>query len=199
MKSNKDMCEVKKLLFSEAAVEQAKPLHLVAKDDLADWLATLPEADRQWLEASGFKAGAGEVALIPGASGVQGAAGGLGGAKDRGRKRFVAASLRAKLPEGDWVFETTLSGEALDEAALGWLLSGYRFDRYASAPKPKADLIAPDGIDAARLERIAQGEALVRDLINTPASDMGPDELEAAARDLANAQGASIDVITGDD
>ena len=189
---------MKNLSFSKGAVEQAKQLHLVAKDDLSDWMASLPEEHRNWLDVAGFKAAAGEVVLIPGPDGVHSAAGGLGGAKDRGRKRFVAANLRQHLPEGDWKLETTLSGDDLAEAALGWLLAGYRFDRYASSPAPKAELVAPDGIDAARLERIASGEALARDLINTPASDMGPDELEAAARDLATTHGAPIEVIAGD-
>ena len=188
-----------KLSFSDGAAEQARPLYLIGKNDLSDWLETLPKADRNWLEAAGFKAAAGELVLIPGPKGVQGAAGGLGGENDRKRKRFVAASLRAKLPQGDWTFESTLTGDDLPEAALGWLLAGYRFDRYAGAPAPKADLVAPSGINAARLERIAAGEAMARDLINTPASDMGPDELEAAVRDLATAQGASIEVTTGDD
>lgn len=187
------------LSFSKGTSEQAKSLHLVRREDLADWLATLPEAERKWLEAAGFKASAGEVVLVPGPDGVHAAAGGLGSAKDQGRNRFIAASVRSQLPEGDWDFVTTLIGDELDEASLGWLLAGYRFDRYASVPGPTASLRPPSGVDAKRLERIAAGEALVRDLINTPASDMGPDELETAARDLAKAQGASIEVTTGED
>ena len=127
------------------------------------------------------------------------AAGGLGGEKDRARGRFHAAVLRAKLPEGAWRFETDLSQSALDEAALGWLLAGYRFDRFAKASAPKATLVAPEGVDAARLQHIAAGEALARDLINTPASHMGPDELEAAATELATAQGATVTVVSGND
>ena len=187
------------LTFSKGTRDQAKTLYLVGKDDLPDWLGTLPERDREWIEAVGFKAQAGEVALIPGPDGVRAAAGGLGGAKDRLRKRFVAASLRKQLPEGAWAFDTSLTGDDLDEAALGWLLAGYRFDRYASASAPKAELVAPDSVNGKRLERIAAGEALARDLINTPASDMGPEELEQAARDLAEMHAASLDVTKGED
>lgn len=177
----------------------ARPLHLVTKEGLAVFLSALDPGHRTWVEASGFAAKAGEVVLIPAADGsVAAAAGGLGDAGDEKRKRFVAAALRAKLPEGLWRLETALTDARLAEAALGWLLAGYRFDRYAAAPAPKAELVAPDGVDAARLEIVAAGEALARDLINTPASDMGPNELEAGARDLAGRFGAGITTVEGD-
>ncbi len=175
----------------------ARPLTLVSKDGLADWLANQPTATQTWAEAAGFKAGAGEVLLLPDDGHVGGALGGLGGTKDRTRKRFIAADLRSKLPEGTWAFQTNLTGDDLTEAALGWLLAGYRFDQFADAPAPKANLVAPAGVDAARLERIAEGEKLARDLINIPASHLGPDELEAAARRLADQHGAKISVTTG--
>ncbi|MGR3514417.1 MAG: leucyl aminopeptidase family protein [Paracoccaceae bacterium] len=177
----------------------ARPLYLVAKDTLEDGLSKLPEQQRAWAETSGFKGAVGEVVLLPAPEGgIAGALGGIGGPKDRARGRFLVAALRSKLPNGVWRFETTLTGSDLDEAALAWLLAGYRYDRYAANAAPKATLVAPDGVDAARLEAIAAGEALARDLINTPASDMGPDELEAAARALADAQQAEIEVISGE-
>ena len=177
----------------------ARPLFLVGKDDRDAVLATLPAEQKAWAEGAGFKAGVGEVLLLPGPDGqIAAALGGLGGAQDDRRGRFLAAGLRAKLPEGVWRYETSLTGAALHEAALAWLLAGYRFDRYATNGAPKAQLVAPDGVDAARLEIIAAGKALARDLINTPASDLGPAELETAARQLAEAQGATISVTTGD-
>ena len=177
----------------------ARRLRLVAKDELNACLSELNGPDRAWVEESGFKASAGQLVLIPTPEGaVAWALGGMGDGKDRARKRFVAGSLRDKLPEGLWQFDTRLSGPDLDEAALGWLLAGYRYARYADAPAPKAQLVAPGGVDAFRLEAIAAGEALARDLINTPSSDMGPEELEAAARELAEEFDASIEVTTGD-
>ena len=176
------------------------PLYLVAKDDVEAWRTSLSAPQAAFALASGFGGAAGDMVLLPdGEGGVAAAAGGLGDAKTRTRKRFVVADLRAKLPSGVWRFETGLTGRDLDEAALGWLLAGYRFARYAAQKAPEAMLVAPGGVDAARLERIAAGETLTRDLINTPANDMGPDELEAAARTLAEAFGANISVITGDD
>lgn len=175
-----------------------RPLHLISTDDFENWRAGLGDVARAFVDAWEFSGGAGQVVLIPDeAGGIAGAAGGLGDAKTRARKRFVVAGLRGKLPEGVWAFQAELAGDDLSEAALGWLLAGYRFGRYASAPAPKAMLVAPEGVDAARLERIAAGEALTRDLINTPANDMGPDELEAAARALGEAHGAEVSVIAG--
>ena len=76
--------------------------------------------------------------------------------------------------------------------ALGWLLDAYRFDRYKDVTWPKAALVCPDGADRADLLRIADAVKLSRDLINTPTSDMGPAELERAARKLAGSHKARI-------
>ena len=184
------------LIFAPADAA-TRPLHLVSKDVLEDWREGLDARARAFVETSGFAATAGEVVLLPDETGaVVAAAGGLGDATTRARKRFVVAELRGKLPEGSWAFRSELTGADLNEAALGWLLAGYVFGRYATVSALKAMLVAPEGVDAERLERIAAGEALTRDLINTPANDMGPDELEVAARVLAEAYGAEISVTT---
>ncbi len=178
----------------------AIPLHVLSKEQLDGWVSGLPSAQANWVSTVGFKAGAGQVVTVPGADGrLACAAAGLGDAMDRQRRRFMLASARGKLPEGTYTLVSDLSGPKLDEAALGWLLAGYRFDRYAKASAPKAMLTAPDGIDAARLTAIAQSEALTRDLINTPASDMGPAELQKAAEVLAIEFKAKIKVVKGDD
>jgi leucyl aminopeptidase len=177
----------------------ALPLTLVDQDGLEAFTGTLPEAQATWLSASGFKAALGAVVVLPGASGApDGAVVGLGDARARSRKRFGVASARARLPKGTYRLVTDLEGPDLDEVALGWLLAGYRFDRYAKKPGADAALVAPEGVDAARIEAIAAGEALTRDLINTPANDMGPDELEAAVRSLGEAFEAEVAVTTGD-
>ncbi len=161
------------LVFASDTAE-VLPLFLISKDGLSDWLGGLSPQQRRWAKAAGFKANAGQVLLFADEDGsVVSAAGGLGGAKDRARGRFLAASLRSKLPEGNWAFATEASAEDLTEAALGWLLAGYSFNRYAKKSASKAMLVPPSGVDAARIEQIAAGEAFARDLINTPASDMG--------------------------
>ena len=124
---------------------------------------------------------------------------GYGTAAKRARGRFHMGAVAAKLPQGVYAIASGLDGPDLEEAALAWLLAGYNYDRYSGPSTPIASLVAPSGVDAKRIAIIANGEALTRELINTPASDMGPDELEEAARALGNEYDAAINVITGDD
>ncbi len=175
------------------------PLFLVEDSAAADFIAGRDAVGRGWLTTSAFTGALGQLVVLPGADGSpNGAAFGLGNAGARARGRFHLAQAAAALPVGDWHIDAALSTRDLEEAALGWLLASYRFDRYKAARPPKARLKAPAGIDAARLQTIARGEFLTRTLINTPAADMGPDELEAAVRTLAKDHGASVTAITGE-
>ncbi|HHB81527.1 MAG TPA: leucyl aminopeptidase family protein, partial [Aliiroseovarius sp.] len=174
------------------------PLHIIRKDGLAAFLATCTPAQKAWIEANDFRPSLGQLLVVPGADGTPAfALFGWGDKAARKRGRFHLARARAMLPEGTWHLACDLSGAALEEAALGWLLAGYHFDKYREQSVPKAQLKAPDGIDAKRLEVIAASEALTRDLINTPANDMGPAALESAARELAGTFAAEISVTEG--
>lgn len=178
----------------------ALPLTLLSPETLDGWIDTQEDAVKAWVLGNGFRAGSGKVLLLPGAHGAPGGALiGLGDGSDRSRERFALASAAGALPEGDWRLDGTLSGAELEEAALGWLFAGYAFGRYRKKSGAKARLVAPAGVDAARLEAIAAGEALVRDLINTPASDMGPSALAAAAEAVAQGFGATFRVVTGEE
>ena len=184
--------------FAEPAAT-SRPLHVVAPEALEDWRAAQPAATADWLNATGFEAAYGDLRLLPGIGGVAGAVVGLGSAQARARSRFGLIRNIATLPAGTWHLTGTLTPDQRDEAALGWLLSAYRFDRYRKAAPLAARLKAPEGCDAAALQAMAQGENFTRDLINTPASDMGPADLEEVARDLADRNAARITVTTGDD
>jgi leucyl aminopeptidase len=178
----------------------ALPLHVLRAEDAPGWLAAQPAPVQAWLAAQGWKGATGDPVVLPGPDGaVAGAVIGLGDAVARARGRFAVARAVARLPEGVWALHGDLAPEDRDEAALGWLLASYRFDRYRAAKAPGARLRAPAGCDAARLETIANAEALTRDLINTPASDMGPAELEAAFRALGARYGATVNATVGDD
>jgi leucyl aminopeptidase len=191
------------------------PLTLVqdTNEALPVWLAekggldALPQAARAWARTARFTAGAGEILLVPGEGGAPaGAILGLG-AKDSRRgaaqwRALLAGALAQKLPEGDWRFE---GGAAIDRevAMLALLLGQYRFSRYRSGAsgedaQPQIRFHAPEGTDRAELAAVADAVFLARDLINTPANDMGPAELEAAARTLAQKFGASVDTVEGD-
>lgn len=174
------------------------PLYLVeAGGDLPSALSPQQVA---FAKAQGFAGALGALCLLPNSEGgLAGALFGYGTAERRARQRFTLAAAAQKLPEGAWHLAAELPGGALSSECLGWLLEGYRFDRYGKNAAPVARLVAPAGVDAARLEVLAAAEALTRDLINTPANDLGPEELEAAARALATAHGASLSCTTGDD
>ncbi|MGR3291574.1 MAG: leucyl aminopeptidase family protein [Paracoccaceae bacterium] len=187
------------LIFSPPGTP-TKPLYAISEAKLQTWISGLDSTAKNWVTASDFTGAAGTVLVLPNADGeVAGAAVGMGDEMSRQRQRFLVGAARDKLPAGDYSLRGIDPGTELDEAALGWLLAGYRYDRYAALPAPKARLAAPLGVDIGRLEAIAAGEALTRDLINTPSSDMGPAELEDAVSDLANQFVAEFTVIRGDD
>lgn len=180
----------------------ALPLYAVAPDQLADWRKSQPAPWAAWLTTTGFEAALGDLRLLPDADGKIGAAVvGLGTEKARRRVRFGLAKAAVALPAGAWRIEGDLTAAQLDEAALAFLLAQYRFDRYrpAKTPAPTAQLVCPAGCDAQRLLAMAQAEFLTRDLINTPAADMGPAELEAAFMALADRFSAEASVTRGDD
>jgi len=178
----------------------AIPLDLVAKDQMEVWLNNASKAERAWINAVGFTASAGQTIAFPDPDGgIAKAAVGMGNAKDAARARFILAKARSALPVATYRL-TVLAGDFDPEAeCLGWLLAGYCYTNYARQTPPMASLVGPDVVPLAKLEAIAAGETLTRDLINTPASDMGPLELEAAARNLAQQFGADVDVIAGPD
>jgi leucyl aminopeptidase len=171
---------------------QATPLRLVAADAFANVEAGLPQAARDWLKATGFSPKAGKQALLPDGAGGMIALALVEPSGARLHDPFAAGRLPGALPAGLYRLE---GGSESD--ALAFLLGSYRFARYKSAPQ-RARLVAPAGMGAARIERVAAAIALGRDLINTPANDLGPQELEDAARGLAGRHGASVDVVNGD-
>ena len=185
------------LSFADATAA-AIPLHMLDEHSVGDWISAQDTATQTWANACGFAGALGQILVCPGVDGIALAAIGYGNAHARARGRFHLASAAAKLPKGTYTLHHTLPTDTLEIEALGWLLAGYRFDRYKPQSKMQAELIAPEGIDTARVTAIANGEALSRNLINTPAADMGPPNLANAARDLAETFGAAITVTTGD-
>ena len=181
-----------------SAKEQSVPVYVIEQDGLSDWLQSRPPEVASWIERNEFVASLGQCLCIPGLDGgIEAVLAGYGSDASRSRGRFHLASIAAALPEGDYRLEG-LDPSRAEEEALGWLLSSYVFDRYRDQKAVKARLVAPDSIDPARTEAFAAGECLTRDLINTPASDMGPDALERACQELAARFSASIEVTRGD-
>ena len=173
----------------------AIPIRLIAQENGA--LPGLSSAERAWVEAQSWTAKQGTMLLLPnGQGGVGGVLLGTGGKDWATQSPLLLGVLPAALPPGDYRFASPLPDPEL--AAVAFLAGSYRFIRYktANGPKPKR-LVLPE--DANREEVLSLAEALYfgRDLINTPANDLGPAELEAAARELANAFGGSVKVTEG--
>jgi leucyl aminopeptidase len=184
-------------------VDQPDSLLLIAERDLPQWLSTQSAALQDWLPRSGFKPDVGKSLVLPGDSHPRTVLVGIGkGAPDGNTLLWLAAGLSDRLPAGDYALAAEF-GDTRDELfAAGWALGSYRFTRYRKsdaksdgmAPvrlrRPRA--VAPEGLAA-----LHAGTWLARDLINTPANDMGPAELEAAARAVAEECGGEIKVIDG--
>lgn len=181
------------LLDSQTAT--SRPIHQVPAGKLEE--AGLPDAALAWARANGFKAQAGQVLVCPGADGGIGCA--LVGlpADAGGFGRLATGALARALPAGDWHFVT--APEHPTAAAIGFLLGGYRFTRYSGKPGDDVRLAAPEGADGIRARRTAEAVRLVRDLVNTPTSDLGPSALEQAVRELADRHGAEVETVVGDD
>ena len=183
-----------------AATSTSIPVHVVDQNNLDAWISQQTPMTQAWVAANGFNAGLHQALVVPSSDGSPlMALAGYGNSATRKRGRFHLAGAAGKLPKGTYHIASGIADTNLAHEALGWLLQSYRFDRYKSVPAMKAQLVAPEGVDAEEITALAQSEALTRDLINTPASDMGPPQLEQAARTLAQEFGASIDVIVGDD
>jgi leucyl aminopeptidase len=182
------------------AAASALPLHPVAKPALADWLGNLPAHQRAWAERAGFKAEPGATLLLPDpAGGLAGIALGVEPADHADRGLWSYAGLPDGLPPGVWRIAAPLDRDAATHAALGWALGSYGFTRYKARKGELASLVWPEAADRGHVLRAAAATALARDLINTPAGDLGPAELAAAARGVAERHGAELTVTVGDD
>ena len=172
---------------------ESRPVWVMAEDGVQ----ALPGEIAAWLSATGASEREGEVHLVADGRGqVEAAVLSLGKSGDP----FAAGALSRKLPEGRWRIANPGSAD-MGMLALGFLLGSYRYDRYRTSGEPKREVLleVPDGVDAARVWRMAEGCFLVRDLVNTPANDMGPDQIEEAARRLVRNRKGTIRVIKGDD
>jgi leucyl aminopeptidase len=172
------------------------------------WLARMGaelgvgETSAQWLQAVKFAPVAKKQALLPDLEGsLGGVALGLGdgaAGEPSGPSELLVGQLAQSVPQGDYRLAHPTPHDTL--AAISWGLGAYRFRRYKSAASEAPPRLAwPAGVDRARVLAEIEAVWLGRDLINTPASDMGPEELENAARELALEHGADVSVIVGDD
>ena len=183
------MTEPADILLAPAA--RGIPLTVIEGRDWEKKRRELPADHRGWADANGFKAQAGRVLAVPSPTGEVKQV--LAGAD--ASDPFALGKLSRSLPPGAYA----VGGAVLqpDLLALGWCLESYGFGRYGKQVQPVAQLVCPKGVDREAVLRAARASWMVRDLVNTPASDMGPDELEQAARAVARAYKAKLRVVSG--
>lgn len=174
--------------------QPATPLQLVDKKSFDAWLKGLPERARRSAEAQGFKADGYQFAILPGTGADEWSAA-LGVANVDDPSVWCLSKAADLLPEGSY----RVDGRSPGPAVLGWLLGQYRFTRYKEDKAKKGPRILLTD-EPARIEEavaIAEATFLVRDLVNMPAGDLGPAELEAEAEAVANAGNAEMRVTRG--
>lgn len=183
------MIEPADILLAPAA--RGIPLTVIEGRDWEKRRRELPADLRGWADANGFKAQAGRVLAVPSPAGEVKQV--LAGAD--ASDPFALGKLSRSLPPGAYAVGGAVPQP--DLLALGWCLESYGFGRYGKQVQPVAQLVCPKGVDREAVLRAARASWMVRDLVNTPASDMGPDELEQAARAVARAYKAKLRVVSG--
>ena len=174
---------------------RAVPVQLVSEED---WPNLEAGPARAFAEAQEFRGQASRLAPVPDAEGrLARVLFGLGRRGDA--DAMLLRQLPTRLPPGDYAIERLPDGFRADLATLAFALGSYAFDRYKPrSERIKPRLVAPQGCDLAAVVQIAHAAALARDMVNTPASDMGPLQIETIAREIAEAHGARITVTEGE-
>jgi leucyl aminopeptidase len=173
----------------------AVPITQVRKDDIPEWKDEASPRERDWVAATGFKGEPGKLALIPDeAGGIGHVLVGYGGDE---AAMWAVAGLSDTLPEGNYRLDRLPDGTDPTHIALGWVLGTYAFTRYREKKTGRARLVWPSEADHGQVERLAEGIFLARDLVNTPASDLGPEELAAEAVRVAEEAGARCRILVG--
>ena len=182
--------------FAARANARTLPLTPLTADGLAGWLKKQPKATATWVKGAAFEATPGSVLLLPGKDGdASGALVGMGGDDDI----WSWSAASDKLPKGRYKLAREPKASTANRLALGWGLAAYKFTRYKGKPKQHPELVWPKNADQGAVAAAVEATFLTRDLINTPASDMGPAELADAARKLARQHKASCSTVVGDD
>ena len=183
-------------IFVAGKTAAAIPIWFVTAQTYPDVRKFIGAEACAFADAAGFEPKSGRHLLLPGKAGLGGVLFGLEAANDV-KDPFLPGRLPQLLPDGVYRFANDPHDARL--AALAFALGSYRFTRYRKAEARNITLDLPQSVDRDDLERIVEGVTLARDLINTPANDLGPAQLEDAARELAARHGAAITAIVGDD
>jgi len=183
-------------IFVAGGTADAVPIWFVTAATYAEVRASLDAEARAFADAAAFEPKAGRHLLLPGQGRLGGVLFGIEAADDV-KDLFLPGRLQQLLPDGVYRFANAPHDARL--AALAVALGSYSFTRYRKANGHQVKLALPQSLDRDELWHIAEAVTLARDLINTPANDLGPADLEAAAKKLAASHNAEIRAIVGDD
>jgi len=186
-----------KSCFAARATQRTIPITPLTSSNLKGWLKRQSAAVRHWVRASDYQAAPGSVLLIPADSKNTTIRALVGVVNDRDIWSWGAAVTA--LPDGSYRLDPQPKTTTATNAAIGWAFGVYEFSRYREPKRRCPKLIWPSHADRKKVERTVSATYLVRDLINTPANDMGPAELADTARQLAREFKAKCRVIVGDD
>jgi len=175
---------------------EATPIHLIAEGRFDAWCAETTPLISTWIAAHKFTAAAGKHLIIPNPDGSIAAV--IVGTSDP-LSLWDTGALAKALPSGTYALAGDITDAEAESAMLGWLLGSYEFDRYKTQAPAPAILETPPTIDSTRVIAISDAARLARDLINTPANDMGPSALAQAAKALATQFNATCNITEGDD
>ena len=172
------------------------PVIPVTESEFATWLEQQDEPLRRWLSATGFKTKPGQFSLVPGAGGQLRAVIIVIGKADH---LWALGGLPTALPEGDYALEAAFDPQQLERLTLGWALGAYQFTRYKASKRTIARLALNPVCNADRIQRTADAVTLVRDLINTPAEDLMPEQLAETMQTLAQQFSATFEQTVGEE
>ena len=172
------------------------PLRPLTSEEFPAWRESASAQARQWVDAQGFEAKPATLCILPDDQGK--VAGALIG-RDAGDYTYCLGAASAALTAGHWHLDCQWNRANRSEALLGFALGAYQFDRYRKGDEPRARVRLTDDDDGQTIIDSARAIYLVRDLINTPAADMMPDELERVATELGQQFAADVTAIIGDD
>jgi leucyl aminopeptidase len=184
------------VITDKKAFEKAVPILATDEKRLPKLLAALTASERRWAESSGFDAAPHTSCTLPDAKG--GVARVLAGVRS-GDDPWALASLPQKLPRGRYVLGKGPVTVAAEHAAFSWDLGSYQFTRYKRGKRKPADLQVEPGTRVRQGLELAHAVRLVRDLVNTPTEDMGPEDLSDVAREQAERFGGEFDEWVGDE
>ena len=174
------------------------PIHVCRPEDWDDIQALLTPAQVQFAKARGFSGDSDQRVQLPGTDGeIDAVIFGAGNADGDVTGAIRAGSLSRTLPDRNYRFATIPQDWDAELAAIGWGLGAYKFERYLQSDKLFPTLVLDDDLNKDEIASLTEATHLGRDLINTPAGDMGPNALGQAAQDLAKTYGADVKVISG--